>query len=275
PGGPTDSARPMSSASSSSAGAYRARPAAAAARPRPAGVARVAVRPGSRTTAGAAPQQQQQALQDLTRQVAEAKVMIETAEKERDFYFTKLREIEVFIQQSEFVAGSELEGMAKHIQAILYSTEDGAVDEADGEQPGLQGEPYAEQAVGHMEQLHEYVGDSLVDEARFPIRTWGAHRDGFAGIKRSLSVWNKVLDRLLQAGFFRSVERCRNRRKFLESKCKAAQREVETADRTAWELLDVLKRAKGGLGVEHARRKRSRVQLLPIQPTLKSRVPDH
>ncbi|KAJ2794184.1 microtubule integrity protein mal3, partial [Coemansia helicoidea] len=91
---------------------------------------------------------------DLTRQVAEAKVMIETAEKERDFYFTKLREIEVFIQQSEFVAGSELEGMAKHIQAILYSTEDGAVDEADGEQPGLQGEPYAEQAVGHMEQLH-------------------------------------------------------------------------------------------------------------------------
>ncbi|KAJ2774937.1 hypothetical protein IWQ56_000344 [Coemansia nantahalensis] len=141
------------------------------------------------------------------------------------------------------------------------------------------------------------------DETRLLIRTWGAHRDEFAEIKRNLSVWNKVLDRLLHAGFVRSVEQCRNRWKFLESKYKAAQREVETTGRTAWELFDDMERAKGGIDVDHARHKRSRsggpgyggssasyhhapsaslfvdphgrVQLPPIRPALKSRVPDH
>ncbi|KAJ2784611.1 microtubule integrity protein mal3 [Coemansia javaensis] len=104
----------------------------------------------------APPGAQAQQVQELTRQVADAKVLIETAEKERDFYFTKLREIEVYIQQSEFEAGSELEAMAKHIQTILYSTDEGLVDEADPAQPGLHDEPYDGQAgaAAHMERLH-------------------------------------------------------------------------------------------------------------------------
>ncbi|KAJ2452358.1 microtubule integrity protein mal3 [Coemansia sp. RSA 2336] len=116
PGGPVET-RPMSSASSSSAGAYRTRPAVS----RVSGRAQPAPRsrPLSRSTGASSAQ-----LQELNRQVADARVMVETAEKERDFYFNKLREIEVFIQQSEFEPGSELEGLAKHIQDILYSTDD-------------------------------------------------------------------------------------------------------------------------------------------------------
>ncbi|KAJ2818577.1 microtubule integrity protein mal3, partial [Coemansia erecta] len=150
PGGPVDTTRPMSSASSSSAGAYRTRPAPARVAGRPAGVAaRVnAPRPGSRTTAGASSQQ----VQELNRQIADARVMVETAEKERDFYFNKLREIEVFIQQAEFDEGSELETLAKHVQAILYSTDDAAVDELDAAQE-LQGEEY-DQVTGTMDKLH-------------------------------------------------------------------------------------------------------------------------
>ncbi|KAI9502083.1 calponin homology domain-containing protein, partial [Coemansia spiralis] len=114
--GPVDPHRPMSSASSarsSSAGAYRSRPAQQRVRPN-------AARPPVGRPAAVSSQQ----VQELTRQVADAKVLIDTAEKERDFYFAKLREIEVYIQQTEFDAGSEVEVMAKHIQAILYSTDD-------------------------------------------------------------------------------------------------------------------------------------------------------
>ncbi|KAJ2501762.1 microtubule integrity protein mal3 [Coemansia sp. RSA 1972] len=140
PGGPVDSTRPMSSASSSSAGAYRTRPAPRVAG-RPVGVARVAPRPGSQ--AGANTQQ----IQELNRQIADARVMVETAEKERDFYFNKLREIEVFIQQAEFEQGSELETLAKHVQNILYSTDE-AVDEL-----AAQGEEY-DQVAEPMDKLH-------------------------------------------------------------------------------------------------------------------------
>ncbi|KAJ1831441.1 microtubule integrity protein mal3 [Coemansia sp. RSA 2708] len=152
PGGPVEGNRPMSSASSSSAGAYRTRPAPrVAGRPAPAAAggmaARGAVRPGSRTTTAGAQQ-----VQELNRQIADARVMVETAEKERDFYFNKLREIEVFIQQSEFDAGSELETLAKHIQAILYSTDDAPADELDNAQD-LTDEQY-ENVAGTMDKLH-------------------------------------------------------------------------------------------------------------------------
>lgn len=46
-------------------------------------------------------------------------------ERERDFYFSKLRDIELLIQQS-IEADPELDkedGLLKHIQTILYSTE--------------------------------------------------------------------------------------------------------------------------------------------------------
>jgi RP/EB family microtubule-associated protein len=48
-------------------------------------------------------------------------------ERERDFYFSKLRDIELLIQQA-MEADPELEkdeGLLKQIQTILYSTEEG------------------------------------------------------------------------------------------------------------------------------------------------------
>lgn len=58
-------------------------------------------------------------------------------ERERDFYFSKLRDIELLIQQS-IEADPELEkdeGLLKQIQTILYSTEEGfeIPAEAEGE----------------------------------------------------------------------------------------------------------------------------------------------
>ncbi|KAJ2825624.1 microtubule integrity protein mal3 [Coemansia sp. 'formosensis'] len=159
-GAPESLHRPMSSASSarsaSSAGAYRARPAPSATSrvaPRPAGVRTAAVRPGSRTTAGVAGAGTQQQVQELQRQVVESKVLIETAEKERDFYFAKLREIEVFIQQAELEPGSEGEAVAKQIQTILYSTDDGSADDNDLALADIQDESY-EHVSGHMDRLH-------------------------------------------------------------------------------------------------------------------------
>ncbi|KAJ2361325.1 hypothetical protein H4S02_011699, partial [Coemansia sp. RSA 2611] len=72
------------------------------------------------------------------------------------------------------------------------------------------------------------------EETKLLIRTWGDYREEFAEIKRNLVVWNKVLERLLSAGFFRTVEQCRNRWKFLETKYKTAARDMGTAGNTAW-----------------------------------------
>ncbi|KAJ1663891.1 microtubule integrity protein mal3 [Coemansia sp. RSA 1813] len=165
PAGPVDvHHRPMSSSSSarsSSAGAYRARPGGGPGGSRVAGGRPAAVgagvrgvaqqRPGSRPMAGAGASTQQ--VQELNRQLADAKVLIDTAEKERDFYFSKLREIEVFIQQSELEPGTEVEAMAKRIQAVLYSTEEGTVDDIDAqEDPAAM--QYEQQAGGHMNSHH-------------------------------------------------------------------------------------------------------------------------
>ncbi|KAI1822524.1 calponin homology domain-containing protein [Xylaria intraflava] len=57
-------------------------------------------------------------------------------ERERDFYFSKLRDIELLIQQA-VEEDPELEkqedGLVKQIQAILYSTEEGFEIPAEGE----------------------------------------------------------------------------------------------------------------------------------------------
>lgn len=62
----------------------------------------------------------------LTREIETQKDAITGLEKERDFYFAKLRDIELLLQQA-VEADPELEkeddSLIKHIQAILYSTE--------------------------------------------------------------------------------------------------------------------------------------------------------
>ena len=62
----------------------------------------------------------------VTAENTQLKTTVEGLERERDFYFSKLRDIELLIQQ-EIEEHPELEqeedGLIKHIQAILYSTE--------------------------------------------------------------------------------------------------------------------------------------------------------
>jgi len=72
--------------------------------------------------------QPNEAVQRLQEQVVEMSAQVEGLEKERDFYFSKLRSIEILVQQQAEV----LEGQGKaedptlhNIQAILYSTEEG------------------------------------------------------------------------------------------------------------------------------------------------------
>ncbi|KAK2812809.1 hypothetical protein FQN50_001138 [Emmonsiellopsis sp. PD_5] len=64
----------------------------------------------------------------LTQEINAQKEAIAGLEKERDFYFAKLRDIELLLQQA-VEADPELDkeddSLVKHIQAILYSTEEG------------------------------------------------------------------------------------------------------------------------------------------------------
>lgn len=63
--------------------------------------------------------------------IQENKTLQETVtglERERDFYFNKLRDIELLIQQAveeDPEIEKQEDGLIKHIQTILYSTEDG------------------------------------------------------------------------------------------------------------------------------------------------------
>ncbi|TFK48853.1 hypothetical protein OE88DRAFT_1664064 [Heliocybe sulcata] len=71
--------------------------------------------------------QPNEALQALQGQVREMSTHMEGLEKERDFYFNKLRDIEIMVQAQIEVL--EAEGQSdetlKKIQEILYSTEEG------------------------------------------------------------------------------------------------------------------------------------------------------
>ncbi|KAJ1966644.1 microtubule integrity protein mal3 [Dimargaris xerosporica] len=73
-------------------------------------------------------------VQELTREVAELKETILGVEKERDFYYEKLRSVEILIQQIEPELTEQELPLVRDIQAVLYSTEEGFVlqgDEAD------------------------------------------------------------------------------------------------------------------------------------------------
>lgn len=69
-------------------------------------------------------------INDLTSQLGDLKVSVDGLEKERDFYFNKLRDIEIIVQESLTAAEAqgqviEEDDVLKQIQAILYSTEEG------------------------------------------------------------------------------------------------------------------------------------------------------
>ncbi|XP_032223517.2 microtubule-associated protein RP/EB family member 1 isoform X2 [Nematostella vectensis] len=71
-----------------------------------------------------------QANKDLLNEIDELKTTVEGLEKERDFYFGKLRDIEVLCQDQE---GVEKPPIIERILAVLYATEDGfASPDAEG-----------------------------------------------------------------------------------------------------------------------------------------------
>lgn len=79
--------------------------------------------PGARTTRPAAGGAASAAVMSENTQL---KTTVEGLERERDFYFSKLRDIELLIQQAieqDPEIEKDEEGLIKHIQAILYSTE--------------------------------------------------------------------------------------------------------------------------------------------------------
>ncbi|KAJ3040361.1 hypothetical protein HDV00_011017 [Rhizophlyctis rosea] len=83
----------------------------------------------------------QKMLQDVTQQTMELKVGMEQVEKEREFYFNKLREIEVYVQSSlETGTNPAVEQVLKDVQSIMYKTEDGfeIPDGAEGGEEGIE-----------------------------------------------------------------------------------------------------------------------------------------
>ncbi|KAJ7744038.1 calponin homology domain-containing protein [Mycena maculata] len=98
------------------------------------GAAPAVARLGGRTPVGG-PRTNDAAVQALNAQVQDLSLQLEGIEKERDFYFEKLRDIEILVQQQTEVL--EAEGKddqtLREIQKILYSTEEGfEVPEGEG-----------------------------------------------------------------------------------------------------------------------------------------------
>jgi len=116
--------------------------------PRPAPLAsRPAQRPamggaggGARAANGGSNMAAQQQIEDLNTQVLEMKLTVEGLEKERDFYFGKLRDVEVMCQENEATGGD----LVRKVLDILYQTEDGFAvpDEEDGVPPPPEEEEY-------------------------------------------------------------------------------------------------------------------------------------
>lgn len=61
-----------------------------------------------------------QAIEDLSNQLMDMRLNLEGLEKERDFYFSKLRDIEILCQEAD---ESESSAIITKILDILYATE--------------------------------------------------------------------------------------------------------------------------------------------------------
>jgi RP/EB family microtubule-associated protein len=85
---------------------------------------RAAPAPTARAPAGKAPANNvvNHQIDELTNQMMDMRLNLEGLEKERDFYFSKLRDIEILCQEAEEGGQSEL---VQKILDILYATEDG------------------------------------------------------------------------------------------------------------------------------------------------------
>jgi len=100
--------------------------------------ARTTVGVGARTTGGGVSVAVQQQLEDLNAQVVEMQTTIEGLEKERDFYFGKLRDVEVMCQENEETDGE----VGKKVLDILYQTEDGFAVPDEDIPPPPEGDEY-------------------------------------------------------------------------------------------------------------------------------------
>lgn len=80
----------------------------------------------SANSANSALTKAQQQIATLEADAVEYQQVLEGLETERNFYFNKLREIEVLVQENaEQMDQVQVEGMIREIQTILYSTEEG------------------------------------------------------------------------------------------------------------------------------------------------------
>ncbi|KAG5361895.1 Protein BIM1 [Yarrowia sp. C11] len=81
---------------------------------------------GGSQVSNAALTKAQQQIATLEADAVEYQQVLEGLETERNFYFNKLREIEVLVQENaEQMDQVQVEGMIREIQTILYSTEEG------------------------------------------------------------------------------------------------------------------------------------------------------
>ncbi|KAM5351212.1 hypothetical protein ACJ41O_003935 [Fusarium nematophilum] len=111
--------------------------------PAPAGAARPAVTSGAARRGGNTPSGGPRVAKAavpasavLQQENATLKETVTGLERERDFYFSKLRDIELLIQQAvdeDPEIEKQEDGLIKQIQSILYSTEEGFEIPAEGE----------------------------------------------------------------------------------------------------------------------------------------------
>lgn len=113
--------------------------------PRPAGSGYGTRSPGQKQQAGGDGGAAALKVEELKAELSEMKLTVDGLEKERDFYFGKLRDIEVLCQENE----ADDQPTLKKIMEILYATEDGfaapedeAVIDADGFDPNEEPEEY-------------------------------------------------------------------------------------------------------------------------------------
>jgi len=125
-GSPAGAARPGGVGAGASAGAGGGAP------PPPPAAAAPAAR---RAPAGGAGGISASRAAELAAQVDDLRLSVESLEKERDFYFAKLRDVEVLLQTTA-PAGAEAKALADAVFAILYATDNAEfvpVDPATGQ----------------------------------------------------------------------------------------------------------------------------------------------